>query len=71
MKIEFIVVVIVMFLIWCSLLTFLWFKAEEITRDPCSICAKEVNKTMVCFTIEPGTMTRQKIFFPNYSILSG
>lgn len=58
-----IVISIVMLIIWGSLLTFWYIKADEVSKDPCSICAKEQGKAVIC-SIGMNTKT----FYPNGTI---
>lgn len=43
---------------------FFYLKADEITKDPCSICAKQQDESVYC---RIGSLTRT--FYPNYSII--
>jgi len=43
-------VIIVMLIIWFSLLSFWFLKADEITKDPCSICAERHGEKILCTT---------------------
>ena len=57
---------------WISLLLFLmllvfmlliFIKTDEITKNPCQICAKQMGEDVFC-----SIGTQQRIFHPNYSI---
>lgn len=65
MKKELILVSVVMLIIWFSLLTFWWIKAEEITNDPCSICASKQGENVYC-TMQ-STIPITKTYYPNYT----
>lgn len=56
----------VMLIIWFSLLTFWWIKADEVTRHPCSICAKLQGEKVLCTS---GTyLLSTQTFYPNGTI---
>lgn len=58
---------IFLLIIWFSILGFLYLKADEITKDPCSICAKGHGDKVIC-TIG-GTIPVSRIYNPNGSIV--
>ncbi len=39
---------IFLLIIWFSILTFLLFKSDEITKHPCTICAQQHNEEVIC-----------------------
>jgi len=53
-------------IIWGIIFVFLYLKADEITKDPCSICAKELGDKIVCTTGGFGPIT--KTYYENGSI---
>lgn len=53
-------------IIWGSLLTFWWFKADEVTKDPCSICAERHNDNVICSL--NSVQLQNLIYLPNGSI---
>jgi len=57
------VVAVAMVIIWISLLGFFYLKADEITKDPCSICADNYGFPVVCYVNEDSIT-----YFPNGSI---
>lgn len=57
------VVAVAMVIIWISLLGFFYLKADEITKDPCSICADNYGSPVVCY-VHGDSIT----YFPNGSI---
>lgn len=65
-KDRFIIIAIVLFLMWCGFMLFFYMKAEEVTKDPCSICAKRMGETVRC-TIE-GFKPISRDFYPNFTI---
>lgn len=62
----FVALCITMLLIWSSLLGFWYLKAEEISKDPCAICAKKMADKVTC-TIG-GTVPIARYYYPNGSI---
>lgn len=52
-------------IIWFSLLAFWWMKADEISRDPCSICAERMGEEVTCSTGYVYVST--KTYYPNGS----
>lgn len=65
-KQQWIIFAIVMLLIWGSLLAFWWIQADNINRDPCSICAERAGSTVIC-TIKSGITDANKQYYPNGS----
>lgn len=61
---RFKLIVIVMILIWSSLLLFWYIKADEITKDPCSICAEKLGEKVSC-TTTLNYIPVTKDFYPN------
>lgn len=39
---------IFLLIIWFTLLTFFYLKADEVTKDPCSICAAKMGDKVSC-----------------------
>lgn len=60
------VVLIAMGIIWGSLLFYYVKYAEEISNDPCSICAARMNEDVFCTIGTTYIITRT--YFPNFSI---
>ena len=65
-KHKIVTVSIVMLIIWFSLLTFFFLKADEVTKDPCNICAENLGHEVICTvgTLVPIT----QIYYENGSI---
>lgn len=63
---KFLVVVVILVLIWISFFVFFYLKADEVTKDPCSICSKYMGEEVVCTTqtFIPST----KVYYPNGSV---
>ena len=63
------IVIAVMLIIWFSLLTFLYMKADAITKDPCSICSMKMGENVICTTnTEFGPVRRY--YYPNGTIMN-
>lgn len=63
---RFLTIVIAMVIIWFGLLAFWYLKADEITKDPCTICAEEKGDQVVCSV---GTFIPVKrVYYPNGSV---
>lgn len=45
-----ITVSVVILVIWFSIFYLLWSKADEVTKDPCTICAENMGKDVFCTT---------------------
>lgn len=60
------VVLIVMSIIWGSLLFYYVKYAEEISNDPCSVCAARMGEEVFC-TVGTTYLTT-RTYFPNFSI---
>lgn len=46
----------------------IYIKADEVTRDPCSICAEKMGEKVICTTGD--YIQLQRIYFPNKTILN-
>lgn len=64
---RFVTLSLVMLIVFLSIMSFLWLKANEITNHPCSICANKVDQTITCGFSEGGYIS-QKIYYPNLTI---
>ena len=65
-KDRFIIIAVVLFLMWCGFMLFFYMKAEEITKDPCGICAKRMEEKVSCTIDGFRPITRE--FYPNFTI---
>jgi len=58
---------VILLIIWIGFMVFFFLKAEEITKDPCSICAKRMDSEVTCRIVNTQQdLTRS--YFPNGSI---
>ncbi|KKK87092.1 hypothetical protein LCGC14_2756680 [marine sediment metagenome] len=64
---RFYTIMIVLILMWLGMIAFFWLKADEVTKNPCSVCAKKLDSEIVC-SIRGGGMIRERIFYPDLSI---
>lgn len=64
-KDRFILIVIALLLIWLGFFVFFYLKADEVTKNPCQICAKKIGNNVICTSYFDD---RTLVFYPNYSI---
>lgn len=62
---RFITLSTVLLLIFLIIISFLFLKADEITRDPCSICAEKMGEDVSCTLMRGFPIT--KTYLPNGS----
>ena len=55
--------VVVMLILFFGVMTLLYLKADEVTKDPCSICAERYGEPVVCTL--PSANPIYKHFEPN------
>lgn len=58
---------IILFLIWVGFIVFFYMKADEITRDPCSICAERMGVNVLCTTLD-SPVPAKRVYYPNGTI---
>ena len=66
---RFKLIAVLLLIIFFTFMTFFYLKAEEITNDPCSICAKRMSSEVTCIV----SSTNQEIsrtYFPNGTIIN-
>lgn len=71
---RFTALAIILLLMWAITIGFLYLKADEVTKNPCQVCAKRMGQTILCTTtdfmpisryFEPnGTIYDKKVGFP-------
>jgi hypothetical protein len=66
-KERFIVIVIFLMLMWIGIMLFLYFKADEITKHPCQICAKRMSQDVICYLKGTGV---SRSYFPNFTVIT-
>ena len=57
----------IIILMWFGLLVFYYLKADEVTKDPCSICAKYMGDDVSC-TLMGGRIPIVRVYYKNGSI---
>lgn len=67
---KWIIPIICLMLIWASIFALLYLKADEVTKDPCSICSKKMGKNVMCtqMEVESFQIPAQRIYYPNGTI---
>ena len=63
---RFVLIAIALLFIFTLLMVFLYLKADEITRDPCSICAEYMGEEVTCYSKDFYLITRT--YSPNETI---
>lgn len=63
---KFIIVISLIIFMWISLIVFFYMKADEVTLDPCSICAKRMGNKVICTT--QSSVPLYRTYYPNGSI---
>jgi len=64
---KFVTLSLVMLIIWSVTITFIYLKADEITKDPCSICAQKMGDKIYCQT--QGLIPIKRTYFENGTII--
>lgn len=67
-KKRFIVFVIFMIFVWSSLWLLFYLKADEITKDPCRICAEQFDENVLCSVSREGAIPVTRTYHTNGSI---
>ena len=67
---RFIILASFLMLIFLTLMFLLYLKADEITKNPCQICAKKIGNSVIC-TVNSGTEIMTRTFEPNFTIHDG
>jgi len=60
-------IIVFLMIIFFVLMGLLYLKADEVTKDPCSICSKRMGEKVTC-TIGGGFDTTTIEFYPNGTI---
>ena len=63
---RFYLIMIILILMWVGLMVLFYLKADEVTKDPCSICAERMGEKVTCRTNEGAPITLE--YYPNYTI---
>jgi len=51
---------------WAVIIGFFYLKADEVTKDPCGVCANRMGDEVFCTF--PGIIPISRTYFPNWSI---
>lgn len=57
-----------MVIVWGSVFVLLYLKADEITKDPCEICARVMGEDVKC-TLTTGYVPVNRIYYSNGTIV--
>jgi len=66
---RFLAIAIILLIMWGGFMIFYYFKADEITKDPCSICSKYMGEQVVC-TSYNSMVPIHRNYYPNGSIIT-
>lgn len=58
---------LLLLIVWASLLTFFYLKADEVTKDPCRVCSERMGEKVVCTTGDVFKAVRT--YYPNGSVV--
>ncbi len=64
---RFVFVALLLFLMWIGLMVFYYLKADEVTKDPCSICSARFNENVICTM--GGVIPLSRVYYPNGTII--
>jgi len=63
---RFVIMVVIMVLMWAVIIGFFYLKADEVTKDPCGVCANQMGEDVVCSIA--GTNPISRTYFSNWSV---
>ena len=58
---------VLLIIIWIGFMVLFYLKADEVTKDPCSICSKKMGEQVVC-TRNTEFVPVSRIYYPNGTI---
>jgi len=64
---RFYLIMAFLFIMWLGIMTLFYLKADEVTKNPCSICAKKLQEEVICTAGDKGQIIK-RIYYPNFSI---
>jgi len=64
---RFKIILIVLFIMWCGVMILFYLKTEEVTKNPCSICAERMGEKITC-SVNNVMNIKSVEFYPNYTI---
>jgi len=56
-----------LFIMWISIMVLFFLKADEVTKDPCSVCAKRMGENVTC-TLAGQGFTLKRTYTPDLLI---
>lgn len=62
---RFLAIAIILLIMWSGFMVFYYLKAEEITTDPCGVCARKYDYPVILQS--KGTIPVTRVFYPNGS----
>ena len=66
---RFKLIAIILVVMWCGIMVLFYLKADEVTKDPCSICAEKMGDEVVCSVmVLGGNVPASRIYYSNGSI---
>ena len=63
---RFYIIMVILIVMWLILMGFFYLKADEVTKDPCSICSERMGEEVTCYT--SGMKPLKRTYYPDYSI---
>ncbi len=64
---RFYIILAFLFIMWLGIMVLFYLKSDEVTKDPCSVCAKKLNEDVICTAGSSGQIV-QRVFYPNLTI---
>ena len=59
-------IALLLFLMFLIFIIVIYVKADEVTRDPCSICAEKIGQEVNCYAGN----NMQRVYLPNATIIN-
>ena len=56
---------IFLLIVWGSIWLLLYLKADEVTKDPCAVCAIKMGTSVSCTSHAGGSIPLTRTYFPN------
>ncbi len=68
--IKWLIPIICLMIIWGSVWVLFYLKADEVTKDPCGICAKRMGQNVQCtqYNQDDFRIPATRIYYPNGTI---
>lgn len=63
---RFKIILLFFLLMWLGVMVLLYLKADEVTKNPCQICAKKLGEDVTCY-YNKGFIQQSITFYPNFS----